>query len=346
MTRKYACGILHIPVDAPLEEIKRAYRIMAKKLHPDQNPDLRAGERFERLRECYEYLRHSDSVEKRRIWEAKQSMTRQKRKNKGLLFAGIVILFIIFRKPIIDSFQNSMGYANTIISIPAKPDFNEGQGVDANGNGMADFVVRKGRFIGTVSGKDFGPATLENLNTRKTPAPVTPKPVPIKPVQTKPAAIPAAAASIHYASYNNFSRYAYYPVNDFLNATGWSLTSNRSHELPEDLKNKIRAIGDYLHDHYTYGSYKSSRNGIGQDDDNIFDCDDYAGLMYQMGREAGLEMYIINLPNHWANAVRYKNTLYTVEPQGVTVKYRNTSKFGSITIAEYAKYAQEIVVEK
>jgi hypothetical protein len=244
------------------------------------------------------------------------------------------------------SFQNSAGRNNTTIQKSAKSDFTEGQGIDVNGNGLADFVVRNNRFIGTVSGKDFGPATRENLKAHKTAAPVTPKPVPVKPAQTRPKAVPAAAAAIRYASYSNFSKYAYYPVDAFLNATGWSLTSNRSHELPEDLKNKIRTIGDYLHDHYTYGTYKSTRNGIGQDDDNVFDCDDYAGLMYRMGREAGLEMYIINLPNHWANAVRYKNTLYTVEPQGITVKYRNTSKFGSITIAEYAGYTREIVVEK
>jgi hypothetical protein len=285
--------------------------------------------------------RYRRAAEKQRSREDKQAMARKK--NKGLFIMGIIILFFIFRKPVTDSFQNATQYKipNSVTS-----DFKEGQGIDANGNGIPDFVVRSGRFIGAASGKDFGPATLKNLNARKTSAPVTPKPVPVKPAQAKPPAVPAAAAVIHYATYNNFSRYAYYPVNDFLNATGWSLASNRSHELPEDLKNKIRTIGDYLHDHYTYGSYKSSRNGIGQDDDYVFDCDDYAGLMYQMGREAGLEIYIINLPNHWANAVRYKNTLYTVEPQGVYVKYRNTSKFGSITVAEYAKYTQEIVVEK
>jgi molecular chaperone DnaJ len=54
MTRAYAYGILQIPADASFEEMKHAYRIMAKKLHPDQNQDLRAGEHFERLRECYE----------------------------------------------------------------------------------------------------------------------------------------------------------------------------------------------------------------------------------------------------------------------------------------------------
>jgi hypothetical protein len=65
-----------------------------------------------------------------------------------------------------------------------------------------------------------------------------------------------------------------------------------------------------------------------------------------MGREAGLEIYIIDLPNHWANAVRYGNTLYTVEPQGVQVKYRDTSKFGTLTVADYSRYTERIVVER
>jgi hypothetical protein len=236
-----------------------------------------------------------------------------------------------------------------------KSDFQEGQGVDANNNGKPDFIVRNGRFIGTVSGKDFGPATLANLSAQKTTTPTQIKPVTIepatvpatvptiKPATIKPSAVPAAASTINYTNYTNFSNYAYYPVRQFLDATGWTLTSMRSHELPEAIKNKIRKIGDYLHDHYTYGTYKSF-DGIGQDDDHVFDCDDFAGLMYRMGREAGLEMYIISLPGHWANAVRYGNTLYTVEPQGITVKYRDTSKFGNLTVADYARCTEQIVV--
>jgi hypothetical protein len=224
---------------------------------------------------------------------------------------------------------------------PAKnSDFYEGQRVDANGNGAPDFIVQNGRFIGTVSGKDFGPATLENFNDRKSTRPVSIKPAPVKPL-----AIPAAAANIQYTNPTNFRNYFYYSARQFLDATGWTLTSARSYELPEDIKNKIRKIGDYLHDHYTYGTYKSF-DGIGQDDDHVFDCDDFAGLMYRMGREAGLEMYIINLPGHWANAVRYGNTLYTVEPQGIRVKYRDTSKFGKLTVADYARYTEQIVVEQ
>ncbi|MDR0877686.1 MAG: hypothetical protein LBN21_06510 [Treponema sp.] len=247
-----------------------------------------------------------------------------------------VILFLVFSCSEKEQY-NFIGKGNP----PAKkPDFYEGQGVDANGNGAPDYIVRNGRFIGSVSGKDFGPATLENFNARKSTRPASIKPSPVKPL-----AIPAAAANIQYANYANFRNYYYYSVRQFLDATGWTLTSTRSHELPEDIKNKIRKIGDYLHDHYTYGEYKSF-DGIGQDDDHVFDCDDFAGLMYRMGREAGLEMYIISLPTHWANAVRYGNTLYTVEPQGIRVKYRDTSKFGNLTVADYARYTEQIVVEK
>jgi hypothetical protein len=48
-----------------------------------------------------------------------------------------------------------------------KVDFAEGQRLDADGNGKPDFVVRNGRLIGTVSGKDFGPATFANFNSKK-----------------------------------------------------------------------------------------------------------------------------------------------------------------------------------
>ncbi|MDR0429895.1 MAG: hypothetical protein LBH58_05385 [Tannerellaceae bacterium] len=48
-----------------------------------------------------------------------------------------------------------------------KADYPEGQRLDANGNGKPDFVVRNGRLIGTVSGRDFGPATIANFNSRK-----------------------------------------------------------------------------------------------------------------------------------------------------------------------------------
>ncbi|GHV48157.1 hypothetical protein AGMMS49546_38470 [Spirochaetia bacterium] len=259
---------------------------------------------------------------------------------KKILIRSVMILFVMLF--VVSSCSKTKSYSTVEeINLPVnKSDFQEGQGVDVNSNGAPDFIVRNGRFIGTVSGKDFGPATVANLNARKTTAPTQ-----IKPTQIKPSAVPAAASAINYTNYTNFKNYVYYPARQFLDTTGWTLTSQRSHELPEEIKNKIRKIGDYLHGHYTYGTYKAS-DGIGQDDDHVFDCDDYAGLMYRMGREAGLEMYIISLPGHWANALRHGNTLYTVEPQGVTVKYRNTNKFGNFTVADYARYTEQIVVER
>jgi serine/threonine protein kinase len=48
-----------------------------------------------------------------------------------------------------------------------KADYGEGERLDANGNGLPDFIVKNGRLIGTVSGNDFGPATFINFNNRK-----------------------------------------------------------------------------------------------------------------------------------------------------------------------------------
>jgi hypothetical protein len=48
-----------------------------------------------------------------------------------------------------------------------RADYPESQRLDVDGNGNPDFVVRNGRLIGTVSGRDFGPATFANFNSRK-----------------------------------------------------------------------------------------------------------------------------------------------------------------------------------
>jgi hypothetical protein len=155
------------------------------------------------------------------------------------------------------------------------------------------------------------------------------------------------AQNICYKEPDNFRNYAFYPAREFLDANGWNMTSIRTYnELPLSIMDKVREIGDYLHAHYRYGTRKKY-NGLGQDDDTTFDCDDFAALMYRMGRQAGLEMYIIDLPDHWANAVRYGNTLYTIEPQGYDkVRYRENVTVGARNVTQYALHTENIVVEK
>ncbi|MEO1351145.1 MAG: J domain-containing protein [Cyanobacteria bacterium J06635_15] len=78
--------ILEVSSEAPLDEIKRAYRRLARQYHPDLNPgDKTAEERFKLLGEAYEVL--SDQ-ERRSQYEAFSSFWKQKgfgfrRGNKG-----------------------------------------------------------------------------------------------------------------------------------------------------------------------------------------------------------------------------------------------------------------------
>src|SRR5687767_13804509 len=57
-------GVLGVPREASDSEIKRAYRRLARDLHPDVNPDPEAKERFQEITRAYEAL---TDPEKRRI---------------------------------------------------------------------------------------------------------------------------------------------------------------------------------------------------------------------------------------------------------------------------------------
>jgi molecular chaperone DnaJ len=49
-------GILGVPKDATADDIKRAYRKLARQYHPDVNPDPGAQERFKEINAAYEVL--------------------------------------------------------------------------------------------------------------------------------------------------------------------------------------------------------------------------------------------------------------------------------------------------
>ncbi|MHB8341751.1 MAG: DnaJ domain-containing protein, partial [Mycobacteriales bacterium] len=49
-------GLLGVRRDATAEEIKRAYRKLARELHPDVNPDQEAQRRFKEVTAAYEVL--------------------------------------------------------------------------------------------------------------------------------------------------------------------------------------------------------------------------------------------------------------------------------------------------
>src|SRR4029077_18931553 len=59
-------GALGIRRDAPPDEIKKAYRRLARELHPDVNPDPATQERFKEITQAYEVL---SDPEKRQMYD-------------------------------------------------------------------------------------------------------------------------------------------------------------------------------------------------------------------------------------------------------------------------------------
>src|SRR6516225_9309840 len=56
--------VLDVPRDADQDAIRRAYRKLARKYHPDLNQDTDAEERFKELGEAYEVLSDPDKRER------------------------------------------------------------------------------------------------------------------------------------------------------------------------------------------------------------------------------------------------------------------------------------------
>ena len=59
-------AILGVASNAPLSEIKTAYRKLASQLHPDKNPSNDAPAKFRTIQEAYEIL---SDVDKRRAYD-------------------------------------------------------------------------------------------------------------------------------------------------------------------------------------------------------------------------------------------------------------------------------------
>ncbi|KAJ8904593.1 hypothetical protein NDN08_001111 [Rhodosorus marinus] len=58
--------ILQVDKNASEAQIKKAFRSLARKLHPDRNPDKDAAEQFQQLQKDYEVL--IDRQRRSRIW--------------------------------------------------------------------------------------------------------------------------------------------------------------------------------------------------------------------------------------------------------------------------------------
>ena len=99
MTKRDYYGILGIPRDATVADIKKAYRALALKCHPDRNSDdPQAEEKFKEASEAYAVL---GNVEKRRIYDQYGA--------EGLRSGGGASDFSFFSDSIFSDFSDILG---------------------------------------------------------------------------------------------------------------------------------------------------------------------------------------------------------------------------------------------
>lgn len=90
MTREKAISILHIQeADIDEEIIKKSYRKMALKYHPDKNNSKEAQEKFITIQEAYDFLKGSQNIEKNDYYSLLQAFL-------DSLFEGQINTIVVF----------------------------------------------------------------------------------------------------------------------------------------------------------------------------------------------------------------------------------------------------------
>lgn len=86
LSRQEACRYLGVPENATDEEVKRAYRLMAKQYHPDANVQVDTREVYFKIQEAYEFLLSHPYVvpvvRQPRIFQTDTQVREQYRKQK------------------------------------------------------------------------------------------------------------------------------------------------------------------------------------------------------------------------------------------------------------------------
>jgi len=91
-----------VPTDASLEDIKKSYRKLVLKYHPDKNPSQQAAERFQAIFEAYKVL----SDENKRFLYDQYGDDYQIMKDSGVFTKMIAEFFIEFLFAAIVPFDN------------------------------------------------------------------------------------------------------------------------------------------------------------------------------------------------------------------------------------------------